>query len=182
MRTSNSPKFNNIDFSFRPVVNPIHPEAIDEDDPFTLYHDVATVYFGIASVGDYMTVYCHHDGDHYTYFLGCEEYDQSDGPFGDHMVTVDKPMSMAEIIRLLETHEEGAAAISMFIYSSLEENGNVPVTTGSDIEVFSEVYPQLGEFYSILTTLIIDRVNERGEFPGEEELRGFVGEIVDGLP
>jgi hypothetical protein len=180
MRTSNSPKFSNIDFSFRPVVSPIPPDVIDEDDPFTSHHDVAKICFS-TMLGDYMTVYCHHDGDHYTYFLGCEEYDQSDGPFGDHMVTVDKPMSMAEIIRLLETHEEGAPAISMFIYSSLEENGNVPINAGSDVEVFSEVYPQLGEFYSVLTTLIIDWVNERGEFPGEEELIEFVGKVVDSI-
>jgi hypothetical protein len=98
------------------------------------------------------------------------------------MVTVDRPMSMAEIIRLLETHEEGAPAFSMFIYSSLEEGGNVPISTGSDIEVFSEMYPQLGEFYSVLTTLIIDRVNERGEFPGGEELLELVGKVVDGQP
>jgi hypothetical protein len=181
MPTSNNIDFSKFDFLYRPTLSPIPLDVIDEDDPFTSYHDVATICFS-TMLGDYMTVYCHHDGDHYTYFLGCEEYDQSDGPFGDHMVTVDRPMSMAEIIRLLETHEEGAPAISMFIYSSLEEGGNVPISTGSDIEVFSEMYPQLGEFYSVLTTLIIDRVNERGEFPGEEELLELVGKVVDGQP
>jgi hypothetical protein len=180
MSTLLFPNLSKYDYSFRPFLSPIPLDVIDEDDPFTSYHDVATICFS-TMLGDYMTVYCHEHEDTYTYFLASGDYDQSNGPFGDHMVTVDKPMSMAEMIRLLETLEEGAPAISMFIYSSLEENGNVSVTTGSNIEVFSEVCPQLGKFYSILTTLIVDWVNVHGEFPGEEELRGFVGEMVDGL-
>ncbi|MFN5379266.1 MAG: hypothetical protein ACK5BQ_10940, partial [Ignavibacteria bacterium] len=94
MSTLLFPNLSKYDYSFRPFLSPIPLDVIDEDDPFTSYHDVATICFS-TMLGDYMTVYCHEHEDTYTYFLASGDYDQSNGPFGDHMVTVDKPMSMA---------------------------------------------------------------------------------------
>jgi hypothetical protein len=174
--------FSDIDFEFRPVILPVPTKELDEDDPFTAYHDVASYCLDYTMHGDCYSVFCHVEDDGFTYFIANEDYDQSDGPFGEKLVKVEQPFSMAELVEYLEAVEEGSPSIGLHIYDSLDIYDKLPVQDWSDVEVGSELYPQLESFFATLSHYLIDWVNTHEHLPPQdaflEEEERILEEIV----
>lgn len=177
------PDLSKFDFSFRPTLNPIaadeqdEEEEDDEDDVFSRYHEVASICPDLISIAGYSSVYCSVEGGRYTYFIASEENDQSDGPSGEKLQTVESPLSFGEMILYLEEQDpsELQPSVGYFIHCAVDERPYLPVKSYTDVEVFSDIYPQLAEFYGVMTRYLIDWVNERDEVP---ELDVFL-EAVD---
>jgi len=174
--------FSDIDFEFRPVIAPVPPDEVDEDDPFSRYTEVAGINLGYAIYGDYMSVYCDVTDGTYTYFVADENHDQSDGPFGDKVSSPeDRPFTLLELIDFLESYWEGEPTVGLYIHTSLEEYSTFPIENWSDVTVESSVYPQLGEFYNRLAKHLIAWVNNSQEIPDQQTVVEVVNEVVEGI-
>jgi hypothetical protein len=182
------PDLSKYDFSFRPTLNPIAAdeqdveEEDDEDDDdddddddedvFSRYHEVASICPDLVSIDGYSSVYCSVEGGRYTYFIASEEYDQSDGPSGEKLQTVENPLSFGEMILYLEEQytSQLQPSVGYFVHCAIDECPDLPVKSYTDVEVYSDIYPQLADFYGLMTKYLIDWVNERNEVPELEDL------------
>lgn len=172
--------FSDIDFEFRPVVESVPPDEVDEDDPFSRYTEVAGISLRHVMIGDYVSVYCDVTDGTYTYFIADENHDQSDGPSGDkESLPEDRPFTLIELIDFLESYCEGEPTVGLFIQDSLEPYSALPIENWSDVTVESDVYPQLGEFYNRLSKHLIAWVNDLGEIPDQQAIVTAVNEVVE---
>ena len=194
------PDLSKFDFTYRPELKPIPRKDIDRDDPYSKYHEVAYYEMPATMFDDLMYVYCDVEKkkgpNQYTYFLANEYYEQDEGPSGEQMECSDRPITMLYLIAYLEyyelldsTKEEEdqdplewmmeqdeypVASLCQHLYDALEHE-TLPIVKMPEMEIGSEMYPQLSEFYGVLFEYLRCWLNERGEMP---ELQEFL-EVVD---
>jgi hypothetical protein len=177
------PDLSRFDFTYRPELKPILKKDIDRDDPYSKYHEVAYYEMPATMFDDLMYVYCDVENkkgpNQYTYFLANEYYEQDEeGPSGEQMECSDRPITMLYLIAYLEYYElqdeYPVASLCQHLYDALEYEA-LPITKMPEMEIGSEMYPQLSEFYGVLFEYLRCWLNERGEMP---ELQEFL-EVVD---
>ncbi|MBU3679807.1 MAG: hypothetical protein FGM32_09415 [Candidatus Kapabacteria bacterium] len=181
------PDLSKFDFKFRPVVKPKRKKDIDEEDPFSVYHEVAYYELPATMHDDLLRVYCHvekkKDGTNsYLYFIANEYYEQDDGPSGERMMSLSEPMTFDHLILILEMYDLNKysrdKSLCDRLYDALEDE-TLPIAEMPEMEIGSTMYPQLTEFYKVLFEYLRCWLNERSEMPELEEFLAVVDHFTD---
>ncbi|MFN9777633.1 MAG: hypothetical protein ACK54V_07275, partial [Candidatus Kapaibacterium sp.] len=70
----------------------------------------------------------------------------------------------------------------LYMYECLYDLMMWPVDDISEVEVESEIYPQLEEFYVVLKKYLLDWLRELEALPSLEEFINCIRHLVDSLP
>ena len=181
------PDLSKFEFTFRSKLKPVFKKDIDEEDPFSRYHEVAYYEMPATMFDDLVYVYCdvkkEKGPSRCTYFLANEYYEQDDGPSGESMQQWEEEFSMIELIRYLETYDLAdqfpTVSLCQHLYQCLEEYVTLPINKMPEMEIGSTMYPQLKEFYDVLFAYLHEWVNQHQELPPVEEFLAAVDHFVD---
>jgi hypothetical protein len=184
------PDLSRFDFKFRPKLEPVLKKDIDEEDPFSRYHEVAYYEMPATMFDDLLFVYCdvkkEMGPNRCTYFFANEYYEQNeedDLPNGECIEQWEEEFSLIELIRYLETYdladEYPTASLCQHLHDRLAEYESLPINKMPEMEIGSTMYPQLTEFYGVLFEYLRGWINQHDELPPVEEFLAVVDHFVD---
>jgi hypothetical protein len=177
-----TPDFAGIDFAFRPVIHPKPIEEIDEDDPMSKLQSAAYCWLSYSMHGDGIAVEVEVNDTGYRYIVCPDDMDLEEFPDGEVSEESTSPLSLGELLLLIETPLNDGdywehSPFSRYWYAALEDGGQ-PADAVRDVEVTSELYPDLPRFYEILGKHFVALCNEGGGPPDETE---WMEMVVDSI-
>lgn len=176
------PDLSDIDFSFRPVIHPKPLEEIDEDYTLSRLQSVAYCWLGYSMHGDGVSVDVDISEGRYKYIVYADDMDMEEFPDGEVSEESGVPLSLGELLLLIETpiYEDMwiHSPFSCYWYEALDGEP-LPVSTMKTIEISSDFYPDLPKFYTILNDHFVSICRETGALPNQEEWMEMVADVIE---
>lgn len=180
------PDLSVFDFHYRPTIECIlEQEGPHDGSPDTAYA-VAGIGLNHTVHGDYIPIYMKVKGKKVAYYFSGNESTPDDEEMASKVSVYERPISFGEFVRYLEEYELSdwinEASVGWYMYDAFEDRGCWPVTKIKAVEMDSDVYPQLEQFYDTMTRYLVGWMNDLTEFPTLDDFLKCIKFFLDGVP
>ncbi|MFN5866622.1 MAG: hypothetical protein ACK45R_06460 [Candidatus Kapaibacterium sp.] len=180
------PDLSAFDFDYVPTHELVEDNFIEDEESEDRVCIVASIFLAYSMLGDTLSVCVKNEDKNCTYYFANETAQLTDDELVDKKEELGHLMSFGEFLRYLEDYKSTnsviEASVGVYMYECLDDLMMWPVDDISEVEVESEIYPQLEEFYVVLKKYLLDWLRELEALPSLEEFINCIRHLVDSLP
>ncbi len=175
------PDLSVFDFDYRPTIECIEEHSERCEGTENRIYVIATISISYSTLGGSLSICMKIGKRRSKYYIVDDQSDPADEKCASKEKTSTQPMSFGEFIKYLEevVYNDN---VGVMIYQSLEESNERPITYTDDVELGSDIYPELKPFYEVMIKYLVDWVNGLDELPDQEGFLECVEHFVGALP